>query len=126
MSGGLFGFTSSTPQTTYNEKEQMKIGAGYNFLRADHEPIYQETKEKFQELYQPIKEINATKELKPFTINDIGNTMQPAYGLNASYYSGLIGNEKEKPYGTEIFIPQSFPNHMYNPQKFSPIFLALK
>ncbi len=122
----LFGFTSYYPETTYKPDEQLKAGQGYNIVKADHEPVYYETKLKFQELYQPIKEIDATKELKSFPINDIGRTFDPTYRINASYYNNLIGKENDKPYGTEIYIPQSFPNHFYNTQKFSPIFLALK
>jgi len=121
----LFGFTSYYPETTYKPAEQFKAGQGYNIVKADHEPIYYETKSKFQELYQPIKEIDATKQLNPFPINDIGRTFDPTYRINASYYNNLIGQEKEKPYGTEIYIPKSFPNHFYNTQNFSPVFLAL-
>jgi len=121
----LFGFTSYYPETTYKPAEQLKAGQGYNVVKADHEPIYYETKSKFQELYQPIKEIDATKQLNPFPINDIGRTFDPTYRINASYYNNLIGKEKEKPYGTEIYIPKSFPNHFYNTQNFSPVFLAL-
>jgi len=123
---GLFGYTSYYPETTYNEKEQLKAGQGYNFLKLDHEPVYAETKLKFQELYQPIKEVDQTGDLKPFTINDIGRTYDPTYRLNASYYSGLIGKENDKPFGTEIYIPPSYPNHYYNTQKISPLYLALK
>ena len=119
------GFTSFIPETTYKQEEQLKIGQGYNFLRADHEDVYKETKVKFQELEQPIKEFDATEDLKDFSINDIGRTMNGTYGLNASYYNDLIGQENEKPYGTELYIPQSFPQHYYNTQKFAPSFLAL-
>jgi hypothetical protein len=126
MSGGLFGFTSFIPETTYKPEEQLKVGQGYNVLKADHEPIYAETKLKFQELYQPINEIDKTKELNEFPINDFGRTMHQTYGLNASYYNGLSDKNKEYPYGTQINIPQSFPNHFYNTNKFSPLFLALQ
>ena len=52
--------------------------------------------------------------------------MHQTYGLNASYYNGLSDKNKEYPYGTQIHIPQSFPNHFYNTNKFSPLFLALQ
>lgn len=127
MSGGLFGRTNTDyiSEYTYIPTEQLKAGEGYNVLRADHEPIYKETKDKFQELYQPIKEFDNTKDLKPFTINDIGRTMHGSYGLNASYYNSLIKKQDDKPYGTEIHIPPSYPNHYYNTRKFSPVFVAL-
>jgi len=120
----LFGYTTFYPETTYKPEEQLKAGQGYNFLKADHDTVYNETKTKFQDLYQPIKEFDHTKDLNPFTINDVGRTYDPSYGLHASFYNGLIGNPKEKPFGTEVYIPKSFPNHYYNTQKFSPAFLA--
>lgn len=123
---GLFGFTTYFPETTYKPDEWMKAGQGYNVLRADHEPVYYETKAKFQELYQPIREVDMDKDLKQFPINNIGRTLDPTFGLNASYYNTLIGKENEKPYGTEIYRPQSYPNHYYNTQQYSPVFLALK
>jgi len=126
MSAGLFGFTSYYPETTYIPEEQLKVGQGYNVLKADHEPLYSETKNKFQELYQPIKEIDHNQNLKEFSINDLGRTMHGSYGLNASHYNGLRDDKKEYPYGTQVFYPQSFPNHYYNTQKFSPVFLALQ
>ena len=126
MSGGLFGFTSYYPETTYIPEEQLKVGQGYNVLKADHEPLYSETKNKFQEIYQPIKEIDHNQNLKEFSIKDLGRTMQGSYGLNASHYNGLRDDKKEYPYGTQVFYPQSFPNHYYNTQKFSPVFLALQ
>ena len=103
----------------------MKAGQGYNFLKADNDPIYYETKIKYQELYQPIKEVDATKDLKEFSMNDISKTFDPSYRINASYYNELIGKGQEKPYGTEVYFHQSYPNHFYNTQKFSPIFVAL-
>lgn len=124
MSGGLFGFTSFMPTTSYKPEEWIKPGQGYNVLKADHETVYAETKDKFQELKQPIKEVNYTQDLKDFTYNDYGRTYHPTYGLNASYYNGLVGKADEKPFGTEVYIPQSYPSHFYNTQKFSPAFIA--
>ena len=125
MSGGLFGFTTYFPQTKDKPEEYLKAGQGYNFLKANHDEIYSETKNKFQELKQPIKEVDYTQDLKDFSINDIGRTMDGTYRLNANYYNGLRDNDKEFPYGTEKYIPQSYPNHYYNPNKFSPLFVAL-
>ncbi len=120
----LFGYTSYYPETKYIPEEWIKAGPGYNVLIPEHQPVYAETKNKFQELYQPIKEVEIPKVLGSFTINDIGRTLDPTYGLNASFYNGLIGKENEKSYAREIFIPQAYPNHYYNTQKFSPVFLA--
>lgn len=122
----LFGFTSFVPETTDIPEEQLKVGQGYNVLKKDHEQIYEETKTKFQELYQPIKKIDLTKDLNEFPVNDIGRTMHGTNRLNASYYSDLKDDVKEYPYGTQVFYPQSYPNHFYNVNKFSPLYLALK
>jgi hypothetical protein len=126
MSGGLFGFTSYYPETTYKPEEQLKVGQGYNVLKANHDEVYNETKNKFQELHQPINEIDQNKPMNDFSINDFGRTMDGTYRLNASYYNGLNDNAKEYPYGTQIHYPQSYPNHYYNTNKFSPVYLALK
>ncbi len=126
MSGGLFGYTSYYPETTYKPEEQIKVGQGYNVLKADHEEIYKETKTKFQQLEQPINVIDQNKDMDNFSINDFGRTMHQTFGLNASHYNGLSQNEKEYPYGTQTFYPQSFPNHFYNNNKFSPVYLAFK
>ena len=85
---GLFGYTSYYPETKYKPEEWIKPGQGYNFLVAHHQPVYKETKDKFQDLYQPTKDIDIPKDLKSYTINDIGRTMHSTYGLNASYYNG--------------------------------------
>jgi hypothetical protein len=125
MSGGLMGFTSFMPETSYKPEEQIKPGQGYNILRAEHEEVYKETKNKFQELKQPISEIKYDKPLQDFAINDFSRTMHQTYGLNASYYNGLTDNKKEYPYGQEKYIPEAYPNYYYNTHKFSPVYLAL-
>lgn len=122
----LFGYTSFYPETSIKPSEWIKAGQGYNINKLDHEPIYAETKEKFQELYQPINNIEMPINFNEFPINDIGRTYNPTFGLNSSYYNGLIGNLQQKPYGTEIYIPPSYPNHAYNTNRVSPLFLALK
>ncbi len=86
--------------------------------------MYSETKNKFQNLYQPVKAIDHNQNLKEFSIKDIGRIMDGTYRLNASHYNGLRDDKKEYPYGTQVFYPQSFPNHFYNTYKFSPAFLA--
>jgi len=120
----LFGYTTYMPSTTYDESKWIKPGQGYNLNRADHEPVYADTKDKFQELYQPIRTTDMNKDLKEFTENDFSRTMHGTYRLNASYHNGLIGKVNDKPYGSEVYIPEAYPNHFYNTQKFSPIFLA--
>jgi len=120
----LFGYTTYYPTTNIDESKWAKVGQGYNLNKVEHEMIYAETKEKFQELYQPIRTSDLTSEIKEFTDNDFSRTMHPTYGLNASYHNGLISKFNDKPYGTEVYIPVAYPNHFYNNQQFSPLFLA--
>ena len=83
---GLFGRTSFMPETSYKPEEWIKAGQGYSVLKADHDDIYKETKDKFQELKQPIKEFDYTRNLNSFPSNDYGRTLEGTYRLNASYY----------------------------------------
>ena len=106
---GLFSFTSYYPETTEKPvEEQLKAGQGYNVLKPDHDPVYYETKTKFQELYQPIKEVDNTKELKEYPTNNIGRTFGPLCRLNTSYYNELIGEANEKLYLHSSIIFKSF------------------
>ena len=129
MSGGLFGYTSFYSETQdLNSKEALKNGAGYGLLKYETEPNYKETtdiNDKYGYLTQPIKIIENPENLKPFTINDISRTMDATYGLNASYYNGLVGKGNDFSYGRELYIPPTYPNHYYNTQKFAPIYTAL-
>lgn len=129
MSGGLFGYTSFYSETQdLNTKEAPKQGAGYGLLRYETEPNYKQTYDinsKIGYLTQPTKIIENPENLQPFTINSIASTLQPAYGLNASYYNGLVGQGNDFSYGRELYIPQAYPNHYYNTQKFAPVFKAL-
>jgi len=129
MSGGLFGYTSFYSETQdLNTKEALKHGAGYGLLKYETEPNYKETKDvndTYGYLTQPTKIIDNPENLKPFTINSISRTLDPTYGLNASYYNGLVGKGNDFSYGRELYIPQAYPNHYYNTQKFAPVYRAL-
>ena len=41
MSGGLFGYVSYYPETTIDEKKQIKAGEGYNNQYIEHSKIYE-------------------------------------------------------------------------------------
>ena len=45
--------------------------------------------------------------------------------LNNSFYNGLSINDKHYSYGQQVYIPESYPNHYYNTNMFSPLFLAM-
>lgn len=128
MSGGLFGYTSFFSQTqNFNPDESLKEGAGYGLLKYETEPNYEETKRKndlYGYLTQPTT-IHHENPLEPFKINSIGRETHPTYGLNASYYNGLLGKVNDKPFGTEVFFPKAYPDHFYNPYKNSPTYLGI-
>ena len=128
MSAGLFGYTlSSYPSTyDYNEKEQLKPGQGYNILKYQADPIYEETLEKRVDIRQPIKYRPVADDLKAFTINDFGRTMDNSYGLFANHYHSKNDNNTNKGYGTEKYIPPSYPARYYNTYKNSATYLGLK
>jgi hypothetical protein len=129
MSAGLFGYTSYYLETQdFNPQEALKPGAGYGLLKYETEPNYKQTKDinsSIGYLTQPTKTLVIEPTLNPFTINDIGRTQNPTYGLNASWYHGLRDKKPEFNYGTEIYFPPAYPNHYYNTQKFAPIYNAL-
>lgn len=128
MSGGLFGRTEffSTTQN-FNPDEALKEGGGYGLLKYETEPNYEETK-RVNDLYgyltQPTT-IHHENPLQPFKINSIGRETHPTYGLNASYYNGLLGKVNDKPFGTEVFFPKTYPQHFYNPWKSSPTYIGI-
>ena len=128
MSGGLFGRTEFVPTTqNYNIDKSIKTGAYNGVLKYETEPLYEDTKnmnDKYSYLLQPIHYYKYIP-LKAHTINDYDRTAQPSYGLNASYYNGLIGKFEDMPHGTEVYFPKAYPNHFYNPFKSSPIYLGL-
>jgi hypothetical protein len=124
MSGGLFGKTNYSPvnQNSIGAINQI-TGGGYRLLKPETEPVYEETKkinDKFGYLLQPNHTF-IENPLEPFKTNSIANDIHLQYGLNASYYNGLIGKVDEFVYGREVYIPKAYPNHYYNPYKSSPV-----
>ena len=84
---------------------------------------FQETKEKFGE-YPKVNKTVIPDEFKDFTINDIAAQFQPMARLNNSFYNG-VPNDKTYLYKQEVYIPESYPNHYYNTNMFSPLFIAM-
>lgn len=124
MSGGLFGRTEYFPTTNnYQGAINQFNGGGYGLLKPQTEPNYEQTKrinEQIGYLTQPNKTF-IENPLEPFKVNSIATDLHAQYGLNASYYNGLIGKVDEFVYGRELYIPKAYPNHFYNPQKSAPV-----
>ncbi len=85
---------------------------------------FKETKEKFGE-YPKVNIKVIPDEFKDFTINDVAANFQPMARLNNSFYNGLAIDDKHYSYKQQVYIPDSYPNHYYNTNMFSPLFLAL-
>ena len=124
MSGGLFGKTNYSPVNPISIGSIPQFnGAGYGLLKPETEPNYAETKRinnMIGYLTQPTKPF-IENPLEPFKINSIANDLHAQYALNASYYNGLIGKVDEFVYNRELYIPKTYPNHFYNPQKNAPV-----
>ena len=84
---------------------------------------YAETKEKHGE-YPKVNKVIFPTELNEYTINDAAKNFQPQTRLFNSFYNG-IDNNKEYQYGQQIYIPESYPSHYINTNKFSPAYIAL-
>ena len=61
-------------------------------------------------------------EFKDFTVNDFVAQFQPMARLDNSFYNGLSINDKHCSYKQQVYISESYPNHYYNTNMFSPLF----
>jgi hypothetical protein len=125
MSGGLFNVR--TINTPINENSIGAVneftGRGYGLLKPETEPNYKETK-RINDMIGYLTQPNKTfieNPLEPFKINSIANDIHLQYGLNASYYNGLIGKQDDFVYNRQLYIPKAYPNHFYNPQRDAPV-----
>ena len=86
--------------------------------------------ENFKEIKEMIGEyprvnIQAMPEkLNDFTINSISANFKPEAGLFNNLYNGLSNDEKTYSYRQQVYIPPSYPNHFYNTNTFSPLYIA--
>ena len=120
----LFGYTN--PDIINRHQKEIKeeyYKVGYNVPWLQNMENYKETKEKFGE-YPKVNKIVIQDEFKEFTINDVAAQFQPMARVNNSFYNG-VPNDKHYSYGQQVYIPESYPNHYYNTNMFSPVFLAM-
>jgi len=124
MSAGLFGRTNYSPVNPISIGAVNDFtGAGYGLLKSETEPNYEDTKrinDKFGYLLQPTSTF-IENPLEPFKTNSIANDMHLQYGLNQSFYNGLIGKQNDFVYNRQLYYPPCYPNHFYNPQKTAPV-----
>ena len=119
----LFGYTNPDFLSRHPKETQSDGTNIYNGSWVKRMENFQETKEKFGE-YPKVNKTVIPDEFKEFTINDIAANFQPRARLNNSFYNG-VPNDKHYSYGQQVYIPESYPNHYYNTNMFSPLFLAM-
>ncbi len=81
----------------------------------------------FKEMFGGYPRVNIQvmpDKLNDFTINSISANYKPEAGLFSNFYNGLSNDEKHYSYRQQVYIPPSYPNHIINTNKFSPIYLA--
>ena len=121
----LFGYTNPDILSRYPKEikdEYYQVGYSVPWLQSMEN--FKETKEKFGE-YPKVNKTVIPDEFKDFTINDVAANFQPMARLNNSFYNGLAIDDKHYSYGQQVYIPESYPNHYYNTNMFSPLFLAM-
>ena len=121
----LFGYTNPDILSRHqNEIKDEYYKVGYTVPWLQSMDNFQETKEKFGE-YPKVNKTVIQNEFNDFPINDIAAQFQPMARLNNSFYNGLAIDDKHYSYGQQVYIPESYPNHFYNTNMFSPLFLAM-
>ena len=121
----LFGYTNPDFLSRHQDEikeEYYKVGYTVPWLQSMEN--FKETKEKFGEEPKVNKTV-IPDEFKDFTINDAAAQFEPMARLNNSFYNGLAIDDKHYSYKQEVYIPESYPNHFYNTNMFSPVFLAM-
>jgi hypothetical protein len=117
----LFGFTSPDIINRY-PKETPSDGTNmYNGSWVKRMENFEETKEKSGGYPRENIKIVPDK-FNDFTINSIAANYQPS--LFNSFYNGLATDDKHYSYKQQVYIPESYPNHYYNTNTFSPLYLA--
>jgi hypothetical protein len=120
----LFGYTNPDFLSRHQKETQSDGTNIYNGSWVKRMENFQETKEKFGE-YPKVNKTVIPNEFNDFPINDIAAQFQPMARLNNSFYNGLAIDDKHYSYGQQVYIPESYPNHFYNTNMFSPLFLAM-
>jgi hypothetical protein len=121
----LFGYTNPDILSRYPKEikdEYYQVGYSVPWLQSMEN--FKETKEKFGE-YPKVNKTVIQNEFNDFPINDVAANFQPMARLNNSFYNGLATDDKHYSYGQQVYIPESYPNHYYNTNMFSPLFLAM-
>ena len=120
----LFGYTNPDILSRHqNEVKDEYYKVGYSVPWLQKMDNFEETKNIFGE-YPKLNKTVITNEFNDFPINDIAANFQPMARLNNSFYNG-VPNDKTYLYKQEVYIPDSYPNHYYNTNMFSPLFLAM-
>ena len=119
----LFGYTNPNIFNRHQQETPSDGTSIYNSSWIKRMDNFQETKDKFGE-YPKVNKTVIPNEFNDFTINSIAANFHPMARLNNSFYNG-VPIDKHYSYKQEVYIPESYPNHYYNTNMFSPLFLAM-
>ena len=119
----LFGYTNPDILSRHQKDNNDDSTRGYTISWLQKMDNFEETKNIFGE-YPKLNKTVIPNEFNDFPINDIAANFQPMARLNNSFYNG-VPNDKTYLYKQEVYIPDSYPNHFYNTNMFSPLFLAI-
>ena len=119
----LFGYTNPDILNRHQKDNNDDSTRGYTISWLQKMDNFEETKNIFGE-YPKLNKTVITNEFNDFPINDIAANFQPMARLNNSFYNG-VPIDKHYSYNQQVYIPESYPNHYYNTNMFSPLFLAM-
>jgi hypothetical protein len=117
----LFGYTNPDFLNRHQKETQSDGTHQFNGSWVKRIENFEETKNKFGE-YPKVNKTVIPDKFNDFTINSIAANFK--LSLFNSFYNGLSNDEKHYSYGQQVYIPESYPNHYYNTNTFSPFYLA--
>lgn len=119
----IFGYTNPDVLSRH-QKETPSDGTNmFNGSWVQRMENFKDIKEMFGG-YPRVNKTVIPDTFNDFTINSISANFKPEAGLFSNLYNGLSNDEKTYSYGQQIYIPPSYPNHFYNTNKFSPLYIA--
>jgi hypothetical protein len=119
----LFGYTNPDFLNRHQKETQSDGTHQFNGSWVKRIENFEETKNKFGEYPKVNKTVIPDKFNEP-TINDVAKQFHPVSFLFNGRYNNLSDDKKEYLYRQQVYIPVTYPNHFYNTNPFSPLYLA--
>ena len=119
----LFGYTNPDIVNRY-PKEKADDGTSiHNFSWIKSMENFEETKNKSIG-YPKLSIQDIPNQFNEPTVSDAAQQVHPVSFLLNGFYNGLSDDRKEYLYGQQVYIPEAYPDHYHNTNKFSPAYLA--